>query len=382
MNFLFDLTSLQPLENAGKVHGGGKYAFKVFLALLEAKKTDVKLYATYRSSKAVPESVNEAIANNQVVLIDLEQNDLRSICEAHHIHSYYSPLPYDVDHINALKCKVYGTMHGLRQLETSVELHALNYFLTVKGKMKILAKWLLNRYLFDKKYKQYESILANINVITVSEHSKFSILSYYPGIRSNIRVFYSPDVTEFSEAPTNTDGLIHKSFFLLVSGDVWYKNNLRSAIALDNIFSDDPSNDKKVVITGVTNKEVYLSKLKNKDRFVFFDYVEESFLLELYTKAFCLIYMSLNEGFGYPPLEAMKQGVPVVASPFTSITEVCADAVIYANPYSVVEIKNRILQVFNSDCYLWYTRKGLNQYTSIRNRQDADLKLMVEYLLQ
>lgn len=381
MNFLFDLTSLQPLKGAGKVHGGGKYALKVLFALLSGERTGIEFYASYRSSKKLPDSVAELLVHRKVKLLDLDGADLSSLVKKHQIHKYYSPLPYDVLGISTLPCKVYGTMHGLRQLETEMELHALNYFTTFKGKVKVVAKWLLSSYVLSRKYKQYESILKAIDVITVSEHSKFSIKSYYPQVDVNVSVFYSPDVTEFGDSASAQFHLPDNSFFLLVSGDVWYKNNLRAAIALDEIFSAYPTCEKKVVITGATNKDVYLSKLKNPDRFVFLDYVEEGFLIELYRKAFAFIYMSLNEGFGYPPLEAMKQGVPVVASPFTSITEVCADAVLYANPYSTFEIKNRILQFLDAECYERYKERGIQQYAVIRAKQELDLELLVSYLL-
>ncbi len=45
-----------------------------------------------------------------------------------------------------------------------------------------------------------------------------------------------------------------------------------------------------------------------------------------------LLYPSLEEGFGLPPLEAMTIGVPAVVAPSTSIPEVCDDGVLYFKP--------------------------------------------------
>lgn len=47
-----------------------------------------------------------------------------------------------------------------------------------------------------------------------------------------------------------------------------------------------------------------------------------------------LIYDSLYEGFGFPPLEAFQAGVPVIASFAGALPEVCGDAALYVNPYS------------------------------------------------
>lgn len=52
----------------------------------------------------------------------------------------------------------------------------------------------------------------------------------------------------------------------------------------------------------------------------------------LYTRARALVFPSLYEGFGLPPLEAMAHGCPVVASSSSSLPEVCGDACIYINP--------------------------------------------------
>lgn len=51
-------------------------------------------------------------------------------------------------------------------------------------------------------------------------------------------------------------------------------------------------------------------------------------LVELYRRAACLVFPSLYEGFGAPPLEAMACGTPVAASRAGSLPEVCGDAAV------------------------------------------------------
>lgn len=62
-----------------------------------------------------------------------------------------------------------------------------------------------------------------------------------------------------------------------------------------------------------------MSKIKNKSHFVLLEYVDNNVLESLYKGAYALIYPTLNEGFGYPPLEAMKYGTPVLSSPFLQL---------------------------------------------------------------
>jgi glycosyltransferase involved in cell wall biosynthesis len=63
--------------------------------------------------------------------------------------------------------------------------------------------------------------------------------------------------------------------------------------------------------------------------------VSDADLRESYAGASLLVFPSLYEGFGFPPLEAMAAGIPVVASRAASIPEVCGPAALYFDPYSV-----------------------------------------------
>ena len=141
-------------------------------------------------------------------------------------------------------------------------------------------------------------------------------------------------------------------YFLIVSGNRWEKNALRAIIALDELAANGslPA-DMKVIVTGASSLSIYRYKMKRADVFSFKGYVSDTELAKLYHNAYCLIYPSLNEGFGYPPLEAMYHHVPVIASAICSIPEVCGDAVLYVSPFSVNEIKCRIIQILDASCH-------------------------------
>ena len=70
-------------------------------------------------------------------------------------------------------------------------------------------------------------------------------------------------------------------------------------------------------------------------RLVLTGYVPDEELSALYSGALAFIYMSLYEGFGLPPLEAMQCGVPVIASNTSSLPEVVGDAGIMLDPQDV-----------------------------------------------
>ena len=68
-------------------------------------------------------------------------------------------------------------------------------------------------------------------------------------------------------------------------------------------------------------------------------------LASLYRRAACLVYPSLYEGFGFPPLEAMACGCPVAASNAGAIPEVCGDAAVLFDPTDVEAMGAALLEV-------------------------------------
>lgn len=85
-----------------------------------------------------------------------------------------------------------------------------------------------------------------------------------------------------------------------------------------------------------------------KDSIVLTGYVPEPDLPALYSGALCFVYPSYFEGFGLPPLEAMKCGAPVVVGDATSLPEVVGDAGLKVDPFDVSAIAKAIGEVINN----------------------------------
>jgi alpha-1,3-rhamnosyl/mannosyltransferase len=66
--------------------------------------------------------------------------------------------------------------------------------------------------------------------------------------------------------------------------------------------------------------------------------VDDNDLPQLYANAELFLFPSIMEGFGIPPLEAMRCGIPVVAAATSCLPEVLGDAAIWVNPLSVESI--------------------------------------------
>ena len=75
--------------------------------------------------------------------------------------------------------------------------------------------------------------------------------------------------------------------------------------------------------------------------------VSDEVLAEAYAGAALFVYPSLSEGFGFPPLEAMSVGCPVLASRIPSTTEVCQDAPMYFDLKDQESFRRELLRALN-----------------------------------
>lgn len=84
-----------------------------------------------------------------------------------------------------------------------------------------------------------------------------------------------------------------------------------------------------------------LEKLITSKKIIHLGYVDD--LTELYKHAAVFVFPTLMEGFGLPPLEAMKHGVPVICSDIPVLHEVLGDAAIYFNPKDPNDLKKKLV---------------------------------------
>jgi glycosyltransferase involved in cell wall biosynthesis len=77
-------------------------------------------------------------------------------------------------------------------------------------------------------------------------------------------------------------------------------------------------------------------------------YVDGGELAALYRGASAFVFPSLAEGFGFPPLEAMACGCPVVTSAAASLPQVCGNAALIVDPQSPESIAEGLLEVLNN----------------------------------
>jgi len=116
--------------------------------------------------------------------------------------------------------------------------------------------------------------------------------------------------------------------------------------------------------------DTYIKKFKQeitnfseyKDKIIFLGYVDDEDVNVLYSNSLFFTYLSQYEGFGLPPLEAMKAGVPVITSNNSSLPEVVGDAAIsidYNNESQCIKAFKDFY--YNNEIRDKYIKKGLER---------------------
>jgi glycosyltransferase involved in cell wall biosynthesis len=138
--------------------------------------------------------------------------------------------------------------------------------------------------------------------------------------------------------------------YLLYVGTLQPRKNLARLIQAFAALLQQPNPDLQLVITGQKGwlyHEILdqVRKLGLKDRVVLTGYVPKADLQALLSGALAFVFPSLHEGFGFPVLEAMACGTPVVCSNASSLPEVAGDAALLVNPLDTEALTEALARI-------------------------------------
>lgn len=91
-----------------------------------------------------------------------------------------------------------------------------------------------------------------------------------------------------------------------------------------------------------------VKKLHLEERIIFMGYVPDDVLPAVYSAAACFVYPSFYEGFGFPVIEAMACGCPVITSNNSSLKEISGDAALLISPTDINQIAKTLEIILKS----------------------------------
>jgi glycosyltransferase involved in cell wall biosynthesis len=228
--------------------------------------------------------------------------------------------------------------------------------------------------LTSRYYKYYvPKFMAHATrIATVSEFSKADIVHQYGIAPDKIDVVYSAAKEIFRPISKEEKNRIAYQYtqgkpYLIFVGSVHPRKNLKNMLLAFDEFKKATPSDLKFLVVGAfgwQNSDLsdVIGSMQYKDEVIFPGRQPLDELAKLIAGSFALLYLSLFEGFGVPPLEGMKCGVPVITSDTSSMPEICGDAALLAGPLDVQAISLAIKQLWTGPAlYQYLIEKGTGQ---------------------
>lgn len=203
---------------------------------------------------------------------------------------------------------------------------------------------------YDKHYPGYFNKLENFyimwrlkasvkhcdKVITISQASKQDVLEY-----THVR----PDKIEVINNGCNFIKPVEnqkQNYFVAITSGLPHKN-AEGIVKSYETYYKMADNPMPLKIIGIADCEAYQLAPEVKEKITCYKYIasnEEMHKLIADARAF--LFLSLVEGFGFPPLEAMQLKTAVICSGITSLPEVVGDAAILVNPEDYMDVASKM----------------------------------------
>jgi len=207
-------------------------------------------------------------------------------------------------------------------------------------------------------------------IIAVSESTKNDLVELYKINPEKIKVIYSG--VSLESGIWNLEFRVTKvkekynlpEKYILYLGTLEPRKNIIGLIKAFEIFKTkfksrrrhsgmSPSRFKLIIAgsKGWLYKNIFktIENSPVKNDIIFTGFIDDEDKSVLYSLADLFIYPSFYEGFGFPPLEAMACGTPVITSNVSSIPETVGDAAITVNPYNLDELYRAMEMVLSDE---------------------------------
>ncbi len=211
------------------------------------------------------------------------------------------------------------------------------------------------------------------HIITSSENSKKDIIRILKVDSKKVSVVYGGIDAEKFKPEKGKDRIlkiqkkygIKQEFLLTASASYKFKNLGRLIDAFKIVTGAIPDLQLLVVGLGGRGKSEMITKIKNyylEDKVIIAGWVDDEDIPVLYSAEKVYIHPSLYEGFGFPVLEAMACGCPVVSSKVASLPELVGEAGVLIDATKAQEMAGAMARLIKDNSLaLEYIKKGQKQ---------------------
>ncbi|MCQ2082683.1 MAG: glycosyltransferase [Lachnospiraceae bacterium] len=397
MNLLIDFLTTHGLYGAGEYHR--RIVHELIKTIKQDRLTNIQLYAIHDSRLTISynDLTEQAITKEiNIKFIDLRNTSILDVIQQYQINKFFIACGQRVGEypdISKVRCETICVTHDLLYEEwynnhiyehwilNASRWQKLNWICrTVVHPTRLFLAYLRSK-AFQKNLSFMKAVFEMLNnnslakCITVSEYTKRTIVYNFSVNPEKIEVLYSPE--KLIPPKQNIQNqklreLIEKKikYFIILSADRESKNANKAIKAFKAYSQFDKYS--YLLVSG--------SHAADKNNIINVEYLSDSDFIWAMENCHALIYPTYFEGFGYPPIEAMKYGKPILTSNTTSLPEILGEAPIYFSPLYESAIFDALMKLKEAD-YEKLSKKSLIQYQIIINRQKKDLAKLISLIL-
>ncbi|HMS26945.1 MAG TPA: glycosyltransferase family 1 protein [Burkholderiaceae bacterium] len=223
-----------------------------------------------------------------------------------------------------------------------------------------------------------DSLMRADKIVTVSEFVKQEVQDVFGiapdrivAIGEGAEQLFQPRNSIETQNALNRFGLKHGKYILAV-GTLEPRKNLIVALKAYSQLSSSVRAEYPLILIGMKawlahefdKNLASVASLIKDGQIRLLGYQPREDLAVVMSGALCLVYPSIYEGFGLPPLEAMASAVPVISSNVSSIPEVVGDSGVLIDPHNVEALTEAMLRMVEDANY----RNQLSQKALERSR--------------
>lgn len=319
MKILFDLTFINPYQSTGV----STFAFRLLKGLKNAgEDVNISLLASHTNFNYI----KEILPDYEILNIHGKHKSLEKLLQAYYYDIYYNPF-FTIKSIVPKGVISLATVHDIQPIRLN----------------GIIKNYLFVPILY-RKFKKLDGI------VTISEFSSNCIKNKFPQLKNNITVIHnSVDIRSSCASYKRIKG----RYILNVNAIEEYKNQISILYAFASIKDKIPH---CLVFKGKKTKywESVLQPIIDDNNlgdriFLISDNLSSEDLSDLYSSADLFVNTSVMEGFGFTPIEAAINQVPVLTTQCDALYETTQGKLNYINdPYDIKEISSKILFLLNN----------------------------------
>lgn len=333
------LIDFLPFQHPDGVGGALSFTKAVYDRLLAEKTSEVTIYGTYDSRRKLSIQYNllDYAKEHCIELFDVSKQPIREFIHQNNIDCFFIAFGqfYEGIDLSGINTKIIMFIHDIFDVERCD--NKIDYCIrdtfnqTLWQRIKRIINICSGRYALLAKHR-YRNIIPlytnpRTHSYTVSNYTANALKYYFPEIKKDIHICYAPlrKVTKGSDIENiKLKQLVEsgKKYFFMIAANRIYKNPSIVMKAFSRICKEYDVN----LLTLKYGKQINHSHID-------IDFLSDSDMEHAYKHAVALLFPSFFEGFGYPPIEALMNGTPTIASNVTSVPEILSYAGIYISPF-------------------------------------------------